>query len=38
VILNPGISPIYGQNPGFRVVSHRHDGTVTGQPTYYLTT
>jgi hypothetical protein len=23
VILNPGISPIYGQNPGCRVVSYR---------------
>ena len=37
VILNPGISPIYGQNPGFCVVSYRHEGTVTGQTTYYLT-
>ena len=37
VLLNPAISPIYGQNPGFRVVSYRHDGTVTDQTTYYLT-
>jgi hypothetical protein len=37
VIVNPGISPMYGQNPGFRVVSYRDDGTVTDQTTYYLT-
>jgi sphingomyelin phosphodiesterase acid-like 3 len=37
VILNPAISPIYGQNPGFRVVSYDGNGTVTDQTTYYLT-
>jgi len=37
VLLNPAISPIYGQNPGFRVVSYKSDGTVTDQTTYYLT-
>jgi len=37
VLLNPAISPIYGQNPGFRVVSYKSDGTVTNQTTYYLT-
>jgi hypothetical protein len=36
VLLNPAISPVYGQNPGFRVVSYRNDGTVTDQTTYYL--
>ena len=35
--MNPAISPVYQQNPGFRVVSYRGDGTVTDQSTYYLT-
>jgi hypothetical protein len=37
VLLDPAISPIYGQNPGFRVVTYRRDGTVIDQTTYYLT-
>jgi hypothetical protein len=37
VMLNPAISPVYGQNPGFRVVSYKSDGTVTDQTTYYQT-
>ena len=37
VLMNPAISPVYEQNPGFRVVSYRGDGTVTDQSTYYLT-
>jgi sphingomyelin phosphodiesterase acid-like 3 len=36
VLINPAISPVYDQNPGFRVVSFRSDGTVTNQSTYYL--
>ncbi len=37
VLMSPAISPVYSQNPGFRVVSYRHDGTLTDQSTYYLT-
>jgi len=37
VLINPAISPVYDQNPGFRVVSFRSDGAVTNQSTYYLT-
>jgi hypothetical protein len=37
VLLNPAISPVYGQNPGFRVVSYKSDGTLTDETTYYLT-
>ena len=37
VLINPAISPVYEQNPGFRVVSYRGDGTVTDQSTFYLT-
>ena len=37
VLMNPAISPVYSQNPGFRVVSYRGDGTLTDQSTYYLT-
>ena len=37
VLINPAISPVYKQNPGFRVVSYRGDGKVTDQSTYYLT-
>jgi sphingomyelin phosphodiesterase acid-like 3 len=37
VLMNPAISPIYSQNPGFRVVSYNRDGLVTDQTTYYLT-
>ena len=37
VLINPAISPVYEQNPGFRVVSYRGDATVTDQSTYFLT-
>ena len=37
VLMNPAISPVYSQNPGFRVVSYRRDGTLVDQSTYYLT-
>jgi sphingomyelin phosphodiesterase acid-like 3 len=37
VLMNPAISPIYSQNPGFRVVNYNRDGVVTDQSTYYLT-
>ncbi len=37
VLMNPAISPVYSQNPGFRVVSYRADGTLRDQSTYYLT-
>ena len=35
--MNPAVSPVYSQNPGFRVVSYRSDGRLTDQSTYYLT-
>ena len=37
VLMDPAISPVYSQNPGFRMVSYRHDGTLLDQSTYYLT-
>jgi hypothetical protein len=37
VLLNPAISPVYGQNPSFRLVTYRDDGTITDETTYYLT-
>jgi sphingomyelin phosphodiesterase acid-like 3 len=37
VLIDPAISPIYGQNPGFRIVDFRSDGTLADQTTYYLT-
>ena len=37
VLMNPAISSIYSQNPGFRVVSYNRNGVVTDQSTYYLT-
>jgi len=37
VLVNPAISPVYSQNPSFRVVDYRTDGTITDQTTYYLT-
>jgi sphingomyelin phosphodiesterase acid-like 3 len=36
VLINPAISPIYGQNPAFRVVTFTTDGSLTDQSTYYL--
>jgi len=37
VLVNPAISPVYSQNPSFRVVNYRTDGTITDQTTFYLT-
>jgi sphingomyelin phosphodiesterase acid-like 3 len=37
VLIDPPISPIYGQNPAFRVVAFSTDGRLAGQSTYYLT-
>ncbi len=37
ILVDPAISPVYKQNPSFRVVEYRSDGVVTDQSTYYLT-
>jgi len=37
VLINPAVSPIYDQNPGFRVVTYASDGSLLEQTTYYLT-
>jgi hypothetical protein len=37
VLVDPPVSPIYGQNPSFRIVTFASDGSLTGQSTYYLT-
>ncbi len=37
VLIDPPISPIYGQNPAFRVVTFGDGGALAGQSTYYLT-
>ncbi len=37
VLIDPPVSPIYGQNPAFRVVSFTKDGRLANQSTYYLT-
>jgi sphingomyelin phosphodiesterase acid-like 3 len=37
VLIDPPMSPIYGQNPSFRVVTFRKDGELADQSTYYLT-
>jgi hypothetical protein len=37
VLIDPPVSPIYGQNPAFRVVAVGSDGGLDGQSTYYLT-
>jgi sphingomyelin phosphodiesterase acid-like 3 len=37
VLIDPPVSPIYGQNPAFRVVSFKSDGRLADQSTYYLT-
>lgn len=37
VLINPPISPIYGQNPAFRVVTFAGGGQLVDQSTYYLT-
>src|SRR5271165_5182047 len=37
VLIDPPVSPIYEQNPGFRIVTFDRDGSLTDQTTYYLT-
>jgi len=37
IVINPPMSPIYGQNPAFRVASFTSDGMLADQTTYYLT-
>ena len=37
VLINPAVSPIYRQNPAFRVASFAGDGSLTDQSVYYLT-
>ena len=37
VLIDPPISPIFDQNPAFRIVSFRSDGSLADQSTYYLT-
>jgi sphingomyelin phosphodiesterase acid-like 3 len=37
VLINPPISPIYGQNPAFRVITFAAGGQLVDQNTYYLT-
>jgi len=37
VLADPPVSPIYDQNPGFRVVTFAADGSLADQTTYYLT-
>lgn len=37
VLIDPPISPVYDQNPGFRVVTFDSEGSLTDQSTYYLT-
>jgi sphingomyelin phosphodiesterase acid-like 3 len=36
VLINPPISPIYGQNPAFRIVAFSSDGQLANQSTWYL--
>lgn len=36
VLMNPAVSPIFGQNPAFRRVSVSGDGTIADQSVYYL--
>ena len=37
VLIDPAVSPVYDQNPGFRIVTFDRDGSLTDQTTYYLT-
>jgi hypothetical protein len=37
VLIDPPVSPIYGQNPAFRVVTFSTGGLLADQTTYYLT-
>ncbi len=36
VLIDPPVSPIYGQNPSFRVVTFHPKGALADQSTYYL--
>jgi sphingomyelin phosphodiesterase acid-like 3 len=36
VLMTPAVSPIFNQNPAFRVVSFRPDGALSDGTTYYL--
>jgi sphingomyelin phosphodiesterase acid-like 3 len=36
VLMTPAVSPIFNQNPAFRVVSFRPDGAISDGSTYYL--
>ncbi len=37
VLVNPAFSPVYNQNPGFRVAAAGKDGSLTDTSVYYLT-
>jgi len=37
LLMAPAISPVYEQNPGFRVATYSNDGILMDQSTYYLT-
>ena len=37
VLIDPAISPVYDQNPGFRIVDFNGDGTLADQTIYFLT-
>jgi sphingomyelin phosphodiesterase acid-like 3 len=37
VLIDPPVSPVYDQNPAFRIVTFRGDGSLADQSTYYLT-
>jgi hypothetical protein len=37
VLVDPAVSPVYDQNPSFRVVTFNGDGSLANQATYYLT-
>jgi sphingomyelin phosphodiesterase acid-like 3 len=37
VLIDPAVSPVYDQNPAFRAVTFRSDGSLADQSTYYLT-
>ena len=37
VLISPAISPVYRQNPAFRVVTFANDGSLSDESVYYLT-
>ncbi len=37
VLVDPAVSPVYDQNPAFRIVTFDRDGLPADQSTYYLT-